>query len=37
MDSLTLKCYNFFQNKYHRKATPSFALKAMIFKLQQQA
>ena len=36
MDSLTLKRHNFFQNKSNRKATYTFALKPLIFKLQQE-
>ena len=31
MDSLTLKRHNFFQNKNNRKATHSFASRALIF------
>ena len=33
--SFTLKHYNSSQNKNNRKATPSFALRPLIFKLQQ--
>ena len=36
MDSWTLKCHNSFQNKNNRKATHSFALRPLIFKLQQK-
>ena len=36
MDSLTLKRRNSFQNKNKRKAPNKFALKPLIFKLQQE-
>ena len=36
MDSLTLKRHNSFQNKNNREATYSFALRSLIFKLQQK-
>ena len=36
MDSLTLKCHNSFQNQNDRKATHAFALRCLIFKLQQE-
>ena len=35
MNSLALKCHNFFQNENNRKATHSFAPRHLIFKLQQ--
>ena len=35
MDSLTLKRHNSFQNENNRKATQGFALRPLIFKLQQ--
>ena len=37
MDSLFLKCYNSFQNKYDMKDTYNFAPRHLIFKLQQEA
>ena len=36
MDSLTLKCHNFFQNENNGKATHSFAPRPLIFKLQHK-
>ena len=36
MDSLTLKRHNSFQNQNNRKATHSFALRPLIFKLQRE-
>ena len=36
MDSLTLKRHNSFQNQNNKKATHSFALSPLIFKLQQE-
>ena len=36
MDSLTLKRHNSFKNRNNRKATHSFALRPLIFKLQQK-
>ena len=36
MDSLTLKRHNPFQNQNNKKATHSFALSPLIFKLQQE-
>ena len=35
MESLTLKHHNSFQNLNNRKATLTFALRPLIFKLQQ--
>ena len=32
----SLKRNNFFQNEINRKATGSFALRCLIFKLQQE-
>ena len=37
MNSLTLKRHNSFQNYNNRKATDSFALRPLTFKLQQEA
>ena len=34
--SLTLKRHNFFQDENNGKATPYFALRHLIFKLQQK-
>ena len=36
MKSLNVKSQNSFQNKNNRKATHSFAPRALIFKLQQE-
>ena len=36
MDSLNLKRHNSFHNKDDKKSTHSFALRPLIFKLQQE-
>ena len=36
MDSLTLKLHDSFQNENNRKATHSFPLRPLTFKLQQE-
>ena len=36
MDPLTLKHHNSFQNEYKRKVTHCFALRPLIFKLEQE-
>ena len=35
MDSLTIKCHNYFQNE-NRKMTHSFAPRPLVFKLQKE-
>ena len=30
-------CHNFFQNQNNRKSTHTFALRILVFKLQQEA
>ena len=36
MDSLTLKRHNSFQNKNNQKVAYRFALRPLIFKVQQE-